>query len=101
MCTLSNNGAAVAYGKLRENRMVALKASLETENEAAFFGRLIVALLEHEVFPQLALASLIEAAARAYSACLRIAQPRADDVFLVAQMPEHSVVSFGSILSFE
>lgn len=57
---------------------------LMTENEAEFFGRLVVALPEHYVFPQVSLASLIEAAAkdrkRAYSDYLRIAQQRVDYV---------------------
>lgn len=57
---------------------------LMTENEAEFFGRLIVALPEHYVFPQVSLSALIEAAAkdkkRAYSDYLRIAQQRVDYV---------------------
>lgn len=55
-----------------------------TENESEFFGRLIVALPDHYIFPQVALSALIEAAAmdkkRAYSDHLRIAQQRVDYV---------------------
>ncbi|MGH8854636.1 MAG: DUF2726 domain-containing protein [Telluria sp.] len=57
---------------------------LMTENEAEFFGRLIVAFPDHYIFPQVALSALIEAAAkntkRAYSDHLRIAQQRVDYV---------------------
>lgn len=57
---------------------------LMTENEAEFFGRLIVALPDHYIFPQVALSALIEAAAkdkkRAYRDHLRIAQQRVDYV---------------------
>ena len=57
---------------------------LMTENEAEFFGRLIVAFPDHYIFPQVALPALIEAAAkdkkRAYSDYLRIAQQRVDHV---------------------
>lgn len=57
---------------------------LMTDNEAEFFGRLIVALPDHYVFPQVSLSALIEATAkdkkRAYSDYLRIAQQRVDYV---------------------
>ncbi len=57
---------------------------LMTENESEFFGRLIVALPDHYIFPQVALPALIEAAARdkkrAYADYLRIAQQRVDYV---------------------
>jgi hypothetical protein len=57
---------------------------LMTENEAEFFGRLIVALPDYYIFPQVALSALIEAAAtdkkRAYGDHLRIAQQRVDYV---------------------
>jgi hypothetical protein len=57
---------------------------LMTENESEFFGRLVVALPDHYIFPQVALSALIEAAAkdrkRAYSDYLRIAQQRVDYV---------------------
>lgn len=71
---MQGNGKAEAY-RARQ---------LMTENEAEFFGRLIVALPEHYVFPQVSLSALIEAAAtdkkRAYSDYLRIAQQRVDYV---------------------
>ena len=58
--------------------------ALMTENEAEFFGRLIVALPDCYVFPQVALSALIQAATtdkkRAYSDHLRIAQQRVDYV---------------------
>ncbi|QOY92707.1 DUF2726 domain-containing protein [Massilia sp. UMI-21] len=57
---------------------------LMTENESEFFGRLIVALPDHYIFPQVALPALIEGGAkdkkRAYSDYLRIAQQRVDYV---------------------
>lgn len=57
---------------------------LMTENESEFFGRLVVALPDHYIFPQVALSALIQAAAkdkkRAYSDFLRIAQQRVDYV---------------------
>lgn len=57
---------------------------LMTENECEFFGRLVVALPDHYIFPQVALPALIEAAVkdrkRAYSDFLRIAQQRVDYV---------------------
>lgn len=58
--------------------------ALMTENEAEFFGRLIVALPDCYVFPQVALSALIQAATtdkkRAHSDHLRIAQQRVDYV---------------------
>lgn len=57
---------------------------LMTDNEAEFFGRLVVALPEHYIFPQVAMTALIEAASRdkktAHGDRLRIAQQRADFV---------------------
>jgi len=57
---------------------------LMTENEAEFFGRLVVALPDHYIFPQVAMTALIEAASSnkktAHSDRLRIAQQRADFV---------------------
>jgi len=57
---------------------------LLTENEAEFFGRLVVALPDHYIFPQVAISALIEAASSnkktAHSDRLRIAQQRADYV---------------------
>lgn len=71
---LKRNGRAAAYQSL----------PLMTENEAEFFGRLIVALPDHYIFPQVALSALIGATAkdkkRAYGDYLRIAQQRVDYV---------------------
>lgn len=57
---------------------------LMTENEAEFFGRLVVALPDHYIFPQVAMSALIEAASKdkktAHGDRLRIAQQRADFV---------------------
>jgi len=57
---------------------------LMTENEAEFFGRLVVALPDHYIFPQVAMSALIEAASKdkrtAHSDRLRIAQQRTDFV---------------------
>lgn len=57
---------------------------LMTENEAEFFGRLVVALPDHYIFPEVAMTALIEAASRdkkqAHADRLRIAQQRADYV---------------------
>jgi hypothetical protein len=57
---------------------------LMTENEAEFFGRLVVALPDHYIFPQVAMTALIEAASRdkkqAHADRLRVAQQRADYV---------------------
>lgn len=57
---------------------------LLTENEAEFFGRLVVALPEHYVFPQVAMSALLQASAgtakQARSDRLRIAQQRVDYV---------------------
>lgn len=55
-----------------------------TDNEAEFFGRLVVALPEHYVFPQVAMTALIQAASisqkKAHGDRLRIAQQRVDYV---------------------
>lgn len=57
---------------------------LMTDNEAEFFGRLVVALPDHYIFPQVAMTALIEAASgdskTAHGDRLRIAQQRADYV---------------------
>lgn len=60
------------------------RRQLMTANEAEFFNRLVTALPEHYVFPQVAMSALIEAASsdkkQAHSDRLRIAQQRADFV---------------------
>ena len=57
---------------------------LMTDNEAEFFGRLVVALPAHYISPQVAMSALIEAASSdrklAHSDRLKIAQHRADFV---------------------
>jgi hypothetical protein len=58
--------------------------SLMTANEAEFFGRLVAALPDHYIFPQVAMSALIEATTsdrkKAHSDRLRIAQQRVDYV---------------------
>ncbi|SHH10509.1 DUF2726 domain-containing protein [Massilia sp. CF038] len=53
-----------------------------SENELEFFGRLVAALPDHYIFPQVAMSALLEAASSdkktAHSDRLRIAQQRAD-----------------------
>lgn len=57
---------------------------LMTDNEAEFFGRLIAALPDHYIFPQVAMSALIESASsdkkKAHSDRLRVAQQRVDYV---------------------
>lgn len=71
---LKGSGKAGAY-KARQ---------LMTGNEAEFFGRLVAALPDHYIFPQVAMSALIEAASddkkKAHSDRLRIAQQRVDYV---------------------
>jgi len=58
--------------------------ALMTDNELEFFGRLVAALPEHYIFPQVAMSALLEAASSdkkaAHSDRLRIAQQRIDYV---------------------
>ena len=58
------------------------KRNLMTENELEFFGRLVSALPDHYVFPQVAMSALLEAASsdrkKSHGDRLRIAQQRAD-----------------------
>lgn len=55
-----------------------------TDNEEEFFGRLVVALPDHYIFPQVALSALLEPASgngkTAYADRLRVAQQRVDYV---------------------
>lgn len=57
---------------------------LMTENELEFFGRLVVALPDHYIFPQVAMSALLDPAsgdkAKAHGDRLRIAQQRVDYV---------------------
>lgn len=67
-------------GKVRAGAYRARK--LMTENELEFFGRLVSALPDHYVFPQVAMSALLEAASsdkkQSHSDRLRIAQQRVD-----------------------
>ena len=55
-----------------------------TDNEEEFFGRLVVALPDHYIFPQVAMSALLETASsdkkKAHGDRLRIAQQRVDYV---------------------
>jgi hypothetical protein len=57
---------------------------LMSDNELEFFGRLVAALPDHYVFPQVALSAMLEGASddkkKAHSDRLKIAQQRADYV---------------------
>jgi hypothetical protein len=57
---------------------------LMTDNELEFFGRLVAALPDHYIFPQVAMSALIEAASSdkklAHSDRLKVAQQRVDYV---------------------
>lgn len=59
-------------------------APLMTDNEAEFFGRLVTALPDHYIFPQVAMSALLRPSAadrkRAHADRLRIAQQRVDYV---------------------
>jgi hypothetical protein len=58
--------------------------ALMTDNELEFFGRLVAALPDHYIFPQVAMSALLEASSSdkrmAHSDRLRIAQQRIDYV---------------------
>ncbi|MES2898669.1 MAG: DUF2726 domain-containing protein [Pseudomonadota bacterium] len=58
------------------------RRKLMTDNELEFFGRLVSALPDHYIFPQVAMSALLEAASsdkrKSHSDRLRIAQQRAD-----------------------
>lgn len=75
---------AIAMKRLQDKeRAGAYRArKLMTENELEFFGRLVSALPDHYVFPQVAMSALLEAASsdrkKSHSDRLRIAQQRAD-----------------------
>lgn len=72
--TLTKQGKERAGAYRRRNVM--------SENELEFFGRLVAALPDHYIFPQVAMSALLEAASSdkktAHSDRLRIAQQRAD-----------------------
>jgi hypothetical protein len=60
------------------------KRNLMTDNEEEFFGRLVVALPDHYIFPQVAMSALLDAASsdkkEAHSDRMSIAQKRVDYV---------------------
>lgn len=60
------------------------RRELMTDNELDFFGRLVVALPDHYIFPQVAMSALLEASSgdkkQAHDDRLRIAQQRVDYV---------------------
>jgi hypothetical protein len=75
MVAKKGKGAPAAAYKRRD---------LMTANELEFFGRLVTALPDHYIFPQVAMSGLLEASATdkklAHSDRLRIAQQRVDYV---------------------
>lgn len=80
--------AAQAWLKGRDQSSGYRSRALMTDNEVEFFGRLVAALPEHYIFPQVAMSALIEAKSsdnkKAHSDRLRIAQQRVD--YLVCDM---------------
>lgn len=77
--------AVQSNGKKEKTRTGAYRRrDLMTANEREFFGRLVAALPDHYIFPQVALSALLEPssgnAKTAYGDHLRIAQQRADYV---------------------
>ena len=60
------------------------RRALMTDNELEFFGRLVAALPDHTIFPQVAMSALLEPASsdkkQAHSDRLRISQKRIDYV---------------------
>ncbi|MDQ1835284.1 DUF2726 domain-containing protein, partial [Massilia scottii] len=79
LLTIAAKGKAssVRTGAYRQRKIM-------TDNELEFFGRLVIALPEYYVFPQVAMTALLEAAStdkrKSHSDRLRIAQQRADYV---------------------
>lgn len=80
-------GVAVALLKKTEGKGrtgTYRRRKLMTENEEEFFGRLVVALPDHYIFPQVAMSALLDTASSnkrtAHSDRLRIAQQRVDYV---------------------
>lgn len=77
--------AVQSKGKNGKSRAGAYRRrDLMTANELEFFGRLVTALPDHYIFPQVAMSALLEASSgntkTAYGDYLRIAQQRADYV---------------------
>lgn len=78
-------GAVLANGAEKTGRTGAYRRrKLMTDNEQEFFGRLLAALPDHYVFPQVAMSALIEAASAdkntAHNDRLKITQQRSDYV---------------------
>jgi rRNA-processing protein FCF1 len=78
--------AVAALSQLKKSKHTGIyrRRQLMTANEVEFFRRLVAALPEHYIFPQVSMQALIEAASgdkkQAHSDRLRIAQQRADYV---------------------
>jgi hypothetical protein len=74
---LKNSKGTSRTGTYRQRKLM-------TDNEAEFFGRLVVALPDHYIFPQVAMSALLETTSSdkktAHSDRLRIAQQRVDYV---------------------
>jgi hypothetical protein len=72
---LKNSKGTGRTGTYRQRKLM-------TENEAEFFGRLVVALPDHYIFPQVAMSALLETTSSdkktAHGDRLRIAQQRVD-----------------------
>lgn len=77
-------GFALRQAKKRGPAPAYKRRAIMTENEMEFFGRLVAALPEHYIFPQVGMTALLESAAidrgHAHSDRLRIAQQRIDYV---------------------
>jgi hypothetical protein len=77
LAALKNKKGANRTGTYRRRELM-------TDNEAEFFGRLVVALPDHYVFPQVAMSALLETTSSssktAHGDRLRIAQQRVDYV---------------------
>jgi len=78
--------AAVALAQLKSGGRTGTykRRKLMTDNELEFFGRLVKALPDHYIFPQVSMSALLEASSsdkkQAHSDRLRIAQQRIDYV---------------------
>jgi hypothetical protein len=74
---LKNSKGTGRTGTYRQRKLM-------TDNEAEFFGRLVVALPDHYIFPQVAMSALLETTSSdkktAHGDRLRIAQQRVDYV---------------------
>jgi hypothetical protein len=77
LALLKNSKGTVRTGTYRQRKLM-------TDNEAEFFGRLVMALPDHYIFPQVAMSALLDTTSSdkrtAHSDRLRIAQQRVDYV---------------------